>query len=1054
MKKYLLTLIAITCSLTAQIKAQEETRLLRFPTIFNNQVVFTYGGDLYTVSADGGTARRLTSHNGYEMFAHFSPDGKTLAFTGQYDGNTEVFTIPASGGIPNRVTYTATLGRDDVGDRMGPNNIVMGWTPDGNSIVFRSRKQSFNSFKGNLFIVNYEGGLPEELPFSVAGFNSYSPEGNKLAFNRVFREFRTWKYYQGGMADDIRIFDFKTKETTKITDNPQQDIFPMWHQDKIYFLSDRDHIMNIFVYDLTSKITRKVTNFKDYDVKFPSAGPESIVFEKGGFLYKLSLSNEEVSKIPVFISNDLNIAREEIKDVSKSITSISLSPKAKRLLISARGDLFNIPAKNGISNNLTHSSNIHERDGDWSPDGKSMAYISDANGEFEIYIGGTEPGAEFKALTKNSKTYIFGFSWSPNSKKIAYHDKNYRLWVIDIQSGKQTKVAESPIGAIGDYSWSPDSKWISYVCPEPGMNRISLYNLENNRSEYLTDAWYNSGSPQFTKNGKYLVFSSAREFSPSYSMTEWNHIYQDMNNLFIITLAADTPNPMGPKDDQPELETSPGKKKKAEETKDADIKVDLDGIETRVIGLPLQAGNYYNIQTLDNKTFYLFSNSRSGGTSLRSFDLDKGKETKHGNNLNYLISNDGKKMLLMQGNKFSITDIPSGKASMSSVINLSDMKVMVNKHEEWSQIFDESWRQMRDFFYDPNHHGADWKAVYEKYQPLVKYVAHRSDLTYIIGEMVGELSVGHSYVNNGERPMPKRISTGLLGAQLEKDPSGYFMIKEILPGDNWDPSLRSPLRDIGLDVNQGDLILSVNGITTKGLSNPYSLLIGQAEKTVALELGIQGSTKDIKKILVKPISDESSLYYLKWVEDNIKKVNEATNGKVGYIHIPDMGVTGLNEFVKHYYPQLTKKALIIDDRGNGGGNVSPMIIERLKREITYATMHTNQKIGSVNPVGTMTGPKVALIDQYSASDGDLFPYRFKYNKIGKTIGKRTWGGVVGYSGSIPCIDGGSIITPSYAPYAADGSGFIIEGYGVDPDIIIDNEPYDEFIGKDKQLDKA
>ena len=1040
--------------------AQEESRLMRFPAIYEDQVVFTYAGDLYTVSSGGGMARKLTSHDGFEMFARFSPDGKTIAFTGQYDGNTEVFTIPAEGGEPTRITYTSTLGRDDVGDRMGPNNLVMGWSTDGENIIFRSRKKSFNAFKGHLFTVSKDGGISEQLPFSVAGFCSYSPDGSKIAFNRVFREFRTWKYYQGGMADDIRIFDFNSKTTEIITDSKAQDIFPMWSGNKIYFLSDRDRTMNLFVYDTESKQTSKLTNYTEYDIKFPSLGKNAIIYENGGYLFRFDLASQTTSKISVYINNDMIAARPEMKDVSGSVRSISMSPNAERLVFSARGEVFNVPSEEGITRNITMSPGAHDRNADWSPDGKSIAWISDKDGEFEIYTMEPDNPGSVKALTKNSDTYIFGFEWSPDSKKIAYHDKKFRLWLLDVESGKKKLIDESGQGPIGDYSWSPDSKWIAYVNPVLGMNQISLYNLENSESTLATDDWYQSGSPVFTRNGKFLVFTSSRSFSPTYSQTEWNHIYQDMNKLYLITLAKDTKNPLGPKDDEVEISTEEnGSKKNGKENEDDKAKkegltVDLDGIQERVIGLPVAAGNYGNIQCLDSKIFYIYGSSGTRGRSLKSFNLESGKETEHGNNFNYLISTNGKKMLLMQGRKYSITGIPGGKASMGEAISLDGLRIKLDKEAEWAQIFDESWRQMRDFFYDPGMHGVDWKAIYKKYQPLVRHAQHRSDLTYIIGEMVGELNVGHAYVNNGERPMPERISTGLLGAVIKPDPSGYFRIEEILPGANWSSELRSPLSELGVNAREGDYIIAVNGNSTRDTDNIYSMLVGQAGNIVELTLSSEPGEENSRKVLVKPISDESSLYYYKWVQANIDKVNRATEGQVGYIHIPDMGVNGLNEFVKHYYPQLTKKALIIDDRGNGGGNVSPMIIERLKREITYATMHTNQKEGQVNPVGTMAGPKIALIDQYSASDGDLFPYRFKHNNIGTVIGVRTWGGVVGYSGAVPCMDGGSIITPSYAPFAADGSGFIIEGYGVEPDIVVDNEPYEEFMGIDRQLDKA
>ncbi len=1052
-KQVLIVLATLFC-LSNTIVAQNEARLLRFPDIYNDQVVFTYGGDLYTVNLPGGTARKLTSHDGFEMFAHFSPDGKTIAFTGQYDGNTEVFTIPAKGGIPKRITVTATLGRDDVGDRMGPNNIVMGWTKDGQSIIFRSRMQTFNDFKGQLFKVSAQGGIPEVLPFSVGGFNTYSPDGQKIAFNRVFREFRTWKYYQGGMADDIRIFDFNTKVTRNITNNKAQDINPMWSGDNVYFISDRDRTMNLFVYNSTTEATKKLTNFEDYDIKFPSIGERAIVFEKGGYLFRFDLETHEAEKIQVFLQNDFIVARDEYKDASARINDISLSPKGNRLLASARGEIFNVAVEKGITRNLTQSSGVHERNASWSPDGKTIAYISDKSGEFEIYLLDVSNGNDPVQLTKKSDTYLFGLQWSPDSKMIAYHDKKFRLWSIDIEDGKKTLVVQSEFGPVGTYSWSPDSKWICYVKPEEGMGRISIYNLDSKESTIITDSWYNSGNPVFSKNGKYLFFVSARDFSPTYSRTEWNHIYQDMNKLYFITLAKDTKNPLGYKDIQVELPKDEEKKTDAKTEETKDIQIDLDGIQNRILGLPVQAGNYFGLEALDDKIYYIFMSSSSDGTSLKSFNLETGKESSHGSNLNFVLTPDGKKMLLVQGKKMSLIAVPSGAAKMDELIGFNQLKVLVNKQEEWNQIFEESWRHMRDFFYDPSMHGLNWKTIHDKYQPLIKHVKHRSDLSYIIGEMIGELNVGHAYVNNGERPQPMRLRTGQLGAKLSLDKSGYFRIDEILQGANWSPKLRSPLNEVGVNVNPGDLILAVNGQTTKGIVNVYSLLIGQAEQTVDLTVAPGGDLKEKKTVLVKPISGEGALQYHKWVQENIQKVNDATHGEVGYIHIPDMGVNGLNEFVKHYYPQLTKKALIIDDRGNGGGNVSPMIIERLMREITFATMHTNQTRGSVNPVGTMAGPMVALIDQYSASDGDLFPYRFKHNKLGITIGVRTWGGVVGYSGSIPCIDGGSIVTPSYAPFAADGSGFIIEGYGVDPDIYVENDAYEEFMGIDKQLEKA
>jgi tricorn protease len=966
-----------------------------------------------------------------------------------------VFTIPADGGIPKRITYTATLSRDDVGDRMGPNNIVMGWTPDGKYIIYRSRKQAFNDFKGQIFKVSADGGLSEQLPFSVAGSNSYSPDGKKLAFNRVFREFRTWKYYQGGMADDVWIYDFKSETSENITNNKAQDIFPMWSGSKIYFLSDRDRTMNLFCYDLTAKTTTKVTDFKEYDIKFPSLGDRSIIFENGGELFTFSLTDSKLTKVPVIIENDFLYDRKEWKDVSGAIQAADLSPNGERLIISARGELFNAPVKQGITRNLTNTSGVHERNASWSPDGKWIAWISDKSGEFEIYYSDPKSIESAKPLTQNSDNYLFGFSWSPNSKSILYYDKKFRLWLIDISSGKKTKVVESDMGPIGDFSWSPDSKWIAYVLPEQGMGIVRLYSVESAKVFDVTDSWYNSGSPVFSRDGKYLVFVSARTFNPTYSATEWNHSYQDMNKLYLVTLNPETPSPFTPKDDQvvvigDTVKTAEPKKP----AKPVTPAIDPAGITDRILEIPCAAGNYYNLELINDRIYYLFNSSETQGSKFKLYDLSKQKETELGQNTNYALSSNGKKMLLMQGGKYGIVDLPTGKASIEEPVNLSGLKVMVDKQEEWQQIFDETWRHMRDFFYDRNMHGVNWKAMHDKYKPLVQYVRHRSDLSYLLGEMIAELNVGHAYVNNGEREMPERIPMGLLGARLSRAESGYFRIDKILEGANWSAELRSPLTESGLTVKEGQFITMIDGQSVKDIQDIYSMLVGKANQLVELMVSPTSDGANAKPALVKTLSSESSLIYYEWVQANTKKVDEATNGEVGYIHIPDMGVTGLNEFVKHYYPQLTKKALIIDDRGNGGGNVSPMIIERLQREITYATVFANQKKGSVNPGGTLAGPKITLIDRYSASDGDLFPYRFKKLQIGKLVGTRTWGGVVGYSGAIPCIDGGSIITPAFAPYAADGSGFIIEGYGVDPDVLIDNDPHEEFKGIDRQLDKA
>lgn len=1059
MKRFVI-LLTLFCSLAAH--AADEARLLRFPTISQSQVVFSYGGDLYTVDINGGMARKLTTHKGYEMFPRFSPDGKNIAFTAQYDGNTEVYLVSKDGGIPQRLTYTPVLDRDDIGDRMGPNNIVMCWTPDGKSITFRSRKQTFNDFKGMLFTVPVTGGLSTEVPLACAGFCNYSPDGKKLAFNRIFREFRTWKYYQGGMADDIWVFDAETHKTENITNNKHQDIIPMWIGNEIYFLSDRDRTMNLFVYNTDTKVTQKVTNFTGYDIKFPSANAGMIVFENGGYLYKFDPATKKYDKINITIADDDLWARNEFKDGAKYTRTFDVSPNGERVVFGVRGEVFTVPADKGISRNLTNTPGAHEQRVRWSPDGKWVAYLSDASGEYEIYIqkqDGSEPPVQ---LTYKAETYKFDPEWSPDSKKILWSDRLMRLQYVDIATKEVKLVAQSDIDNIDEYSWSPDSRWI--VFGQMDINqfpKISVYSLETGKINDITTPWFESLSPVFSSDGKYILFASSRDFNPVYSATEWNHAYTNMMRVYIAILKKDTPSPFAPVNTEvtvaEEKKAEPEKKddKKDDKAEAAKVKVDIDfeGIADRIISLPVKASNYYNIECVNNNVYYIEKSSTEGNI-LKTYDLKKQEETELGRNLQYVISANGKKMLVKESDKYAVIDLPTAKISLKEYVDLSNMRIWVDYKAEWKQIFDESWRQMRDFFYVPNMHGVNWKAIHDKYAPLVPYVRHRDDLTYIIGEMIGELNIGHAYINSGEKPRADRVQVGLLGAKISKHASGYFRIDKILTGANWSKDLRSPLAEPGLNIKEGDYILAIDGKPLKDEPDIYKLLQYKNDKQVQLTVNSKPQEADSRKVIVVPIKDESDLYYYTWVQNNIRKVSEATNGEVGYIHIPNMVSEGLNEFAKYFYPQLNKKALIIDDRGNGGGNVSPMIIERLQRELTRSKMFRNSKVATSVPAQMMLGPKVMLIDHFSASDGDLFPYAFKRHKLGTVIGTRTWGGVVGISGTLPFIDGTDMRKPEFASYSADTSDWIIEGIGVEPDIEQDNDPYQEYMGVDYQLNKA
>ena len=1050
----------------------DEARLLRFPALHGNQVVFTYAGDLYTVSVQGGVARRLTSDpKGFEMFARFSPDGKTLAFTGQYDGNTEVYVMPSEGGEPRRLTHTATLERDDVSDRMGPNNIVMAWK-DNDTVVYRSRRNHWNPFKGELTLARLSGGVPQALPVPRGGWCSFSPDGRQMAYNRVFREFRTWKRYRGGQADEIWLHDFGTGQTTRLTTDPAQDIFPMWHGDQMYFVSEREdsHQANLYVMDLKTRKPRRLTEFTEFAVKFPSLGDTGIVFENGGYLYRLDFQTEKAVRIPVEIREDLAIGRGGLRDVSKETTSYEIAPDGARALVGARGDVFTVPAKNGATRNLTQSPGVHERNAVWSPDGKWIAYVSDQSGEDEIWIRPQDGSGEPRALTSGADTYKYDIVWSPDSKRIAWTDKLNRLQFVEVESKQVTLVAQSEAFEIRDFTWSPDSQWLAFTKPEVRrFANIYLYGLAQKNQVPVTDGWFDVGSPEFSSDGKYLFFVSERSFNPSYGQTEWNHTYSDMERIYLVTLAAATKSPLAPKSDEVKprddkaavsgTEAQAASDKDKDKDKDGDgakaakpskvvVTVDVEGLTQRITVLPPPASNYGSLSSVGDKLFYV----KKG--KLHLFDLEKDKETELGEVAGFRVSADRKKMLVKVGSDLAILDLPSAKLDLADrKLSLSDLKVRLDRRAEWNQIYNECWRQMRDFLFDPKLHGVDWAGMRRRYEPLLAHVQHRADLTFIIGEMIGELNIGHAYVGGGDLPKPERIPLGLLGAVIQPDASGYFRIERILRGHNWDSKYRSPLTEIGVEIRPGDYILAVQGQSTRGMTDLYSALVGTAGKPVVLRVNREPKEEGARDQTVIPTADEQPLYYLDWVLGNIEKVDKASGGKIGYVHVPDMGVPGLNEFAKFYYPQLHKEALVVDCRGNGGGNVSPMIIERLRREPAMWTVARNGSV-NVDPSGQVLGPKVLLIDQHSASDGDIVGYRFRKHRLGPIIGQRSWGGVVGIRGSLPLLDGGILNRPEFSRFDLEAKEWIMEGTGVEPDIEVDNDPTREFSGTDDQLNRA
>ena len=845
------------------------------------------------------------------------------------------------------------------------------------------------------------------------------------------------------MADDIWIWDPGKKSVANITENVAQDIFPMWVGDEIFFASDRDMIMNLFVYNLKTKTTEKVTHFTEYDVKFPSTDGKVIVFENAGWIYKLDPATRQVSKVEITLASDAVQARPERKDVSARRSGASLSPDGSRLVVTARGEVFDVPAGKGVTRNLSRTPGANDRSAVWSPDGKWIAWIGDATGETEVYLYDVEKGGEPVQVTSGTDTYIRAVQWAPDSRHLLYGDRKNRLVEVDPFARTSRTLLQNPEREFYMVQYSPDSQWLVYSRPAANeMDVIYLYNIASGKEYPVTDRWYNSGSAVFSSDGKYLIFTSDRDMNPQYSRIEWDYSFTNMSGTYLALLEKDGKSPLLPSDpavaapgDKPEkpADAKPGEKP-AKPEKPA-VKIDPEGIGERIIKLPVNGRGFYS----DGKLLWY---GAGRGTRVFDFATQKDEECCQGR----MTARGGdRKALFMKGSELYVA-APGKKVNLTEAVDLSGLVATVDYDAEWAQLYDEVWRAFRDGYYLENMHGRDWKAIKAKYEVLLPYARTRQDVNYILGEMIGEVASGHCYVNPGEYPKPERIPMGLLGAELSKVKEG-FRIDRILPGATYREELRSPLREPGLGVKEGDVITAVDGVSLKEVDNIYKLLIGKAG--VLTELTIGG-----KKVVVRPIDNEEPLYHYAWVQKNIQTVDKLSGGRVGYIYIPDMGPEGLSEWARYYYPQLDKEGLIIDDRSNGGGNISPMIIERLRREVYRMTMRRGSTLTGTVPEGTHTGPKVLLIDKYSASDGDLFPWSFKANNLGTVIGTRTWGGIVGISGSLPYMDGTDVRVPFFTNYDAKTGQWIVENHGVDPDILIDNDPVKEFAGIDQQLEKA
>lgn len=1080
MTKSLLTLAAI---LTLSIATYSQTKLLRFPDIRGDRVVFTYGGDLWTAPAAGGTATHLTTHPGVEVFGKFSPDGKWVAFTGQYDGDEQVYVVPTSGGEPRQLTFYPAKG--PLPPRWGWDNQVFGWTKDSKRIIFRSLRDSWTLPIARLYSVSIDGGPATAFAMPAAGSGDLSPNNDEIVYSPQSRDFRTEKRYGGGQANQLYIFNLSNNAAKRITEGPRATRDAMWIGDTIYFNSDRDGHFNLYAYSISNGKTSQITTNRTWDLRWPSSDNENqIVYELNGELQVLDTRTKKSTAISINVPDEGNARRPSRVPAANLIESYGLSPKGERVLFSARGDIFSAPVEKGPTRNLTDSSGAHDKWPSWSPDGSQIAFISDKSGEEELYLVPQDGSKPAEQITQGGAAMRYSPEWAHDGKRIAFSDKDGKLYVLTLADRKLAEIADSTRGQIRDYVWSPRGNFLAFSMVNANQfQSVFVWSAADGQLHRITDESFNSYNPAWDPQGNYLYFLSDREFTPQISNIEFNYATNRPTYIYAMALRKDvkhpfppesdevtvsktdeTPKPAAPAADKPAEPpaTPPPAEAKPEAPKPpATMTIDFDGIVNRVARVPVNADNYFGLSAKTGHLLYVVGGApyygRAGdrNASLRIYALKERKETTLVDDIRgYTLSDDGSKVLVGQGPGFNLYDAtPLGERSRKAVAT-SGLYVDRVPAEEWNQIFNEVWRRYRDWFYVSNMHGFDWVALREQYRPLLKYVAHRSDLNYVISEMIAELTIQHAYIDGGDFQIPPRPRYGLPGARFEFDQqAGRYRISKIFDGENQEDLYRSPLTEVGVNASVGDYVLAIDGEELKGTDDPYRLLRNKTDNPVQLTLNKVPSFQGARTVSYRPITDEQNLIYLDWVDHNRERVSKATNGRVGYLHVPDMGANGIREFIKWYYPQLRKEALIVDVRANGGGNVSRMLIERLRRKVLALNYSRTNDDASTYPDGTFIGPMVALLDENSASDGDIFPAMFREAGLGQLIGKRSWGGVVGITNRGQLIDGGTVNVPESGLASKNGE-WIIEGYGVDPDIEVDNDPQSVIAGKDPQLERA
>jgi len=1030
--------------------AQISARLMRYMDVSATQITFVYGGDIWIMPKEGGLALPLTNSPGEESWPRFSPDGKEIAFSASYNGNVDVYVMPVTGGLPQRVTWHSGADR------------LLDWHPDGERLLFASRRELGQRSSNQFFLVSKQGGLPEKLPLPYGELASWSPNGQQLAYITKITENYPFKRYRGGLTSDILLFDVAKQQVTNLTDSKAIDGKPAWVGDKIYFLSDRDASMrlNIFAYDTRTGTQKQLTRFADFDVSYLAGGPSALVFEYGGELYLMDPATEKYKKVAVQVMSDLSAEIPRIIDVSRQISDASAAPGGNRVVFEARGELFNVPAKEGYTLNLTRSSGAFDRQPSWSPDGKTIAYWSDQSGEYEIYLQPADPAGVPRKLSNRGKGFGYHLYWSPDSEKIAFMDENNDIFIIAVADGKISKVDHTNwnISHGGRFryplSWSPDSRWIAYTRGMDNANyAVMLYALETQQVHQVTSAYYNDAYPVFSTDGKYLFYMTDRNFGAAYSaLNDGTWIYPNATQLAALSLLPGTPAPTAPRND----ELTPSRETKMAKDSIPPVQIDFNHLESRLTLLPVDPGNFGALMPFEGKLVFLRqpnTGSEKRSAALVLYDLEKREEKSIMDNVSRAYPTaDGKAILVQSAGRYGIIQ-PAPGQKIEQPISVADLKMSWTPREEWGQIFADTWRRYRDFFYDPNMHGVDWNALRVQYGSLLKDARTRWDVIHLQSNLAAELSAGHTYTRGGDTEEAEPKASGLLGIDWKLD-NGRYRVKRIVRPAAWNTEVRSPFDRPGVDVQEGDAILAVNGIPLDPFKDPFAAFEGLSGKTVLLTISRSGAQADARTLVVECLTpaEENNLRYLEWLEDNRKMVERLSDGQLGYVYMSNTSGQGQLELVSMYYGQLDKKGFIIDERFNGGGQLADRFLELLKRPVVY-NLHWRHGRDHTQPIKANTGPMGMLINGWAGSGGDGLPWAFQELKAGPIVGERTLGILVGPATGHSLIDGGGITVPDARLYDNDGHWFW-EGEGVSPDIEVWDDPNLLMQGRDPQMERV